>query len=344
MKINPAWIEAGKGPHCDIPGQDFVDAIYQHIYSNSVFLKLMNTDHPDTRRTASEINAMNDAAKSSPRLPAAWLRVEATRNGWGIYIDNAGGPPQFVFNNVFDCARKIVSLLDPEQVNATLESDSIRRLSEGLLVEANRRADAEKALRLTRGDLELMTAGRDQDRGEHSESIQEYQEQLRNACAEIESHKQSADNNRRLRHAAQAALADYRASTSFTGETKACVDGKIYTIDDLCKEHSDLKERVLYREVEITRLKGVVGRLQKIVHNITTKNNDLEADRDVCKKIGEDREKEIHALRIQNADLAENNAQWKGSAEDWRNDNATLTQEIVGLRALVADTVRKLTR
>lgn len=375
----------------------------------------MNTDHPDSRRTASEINETNrkqavvnaldsanqriddiqrhlDAVKPSPNLPAAWLHIESANNGWSIFVKDkprfgANIQPDFVFNNVFDCARKIVNLLDPQKVDTTLESVTIKRLSEALLCRhGDNLAQASKIKELEEALL-LMTAGRDQDRAEAKERCDEYQKRIENQKANLvnarmeryisvapddrdamikalhlecdslraqvhelkvqrDTYRQNLANlttvynalvqesghrlnrindleaeltastarNNELINQREHALKRWREDNVLannrlarireleseisalgkllqsTGRTMASVGGQLYTIDDLCKEHSALKEDYDKIQVElanlrtdnrikgeeISRLQGVVGRLQVIVRNVTTKNTDLE--------------------------------------------------------------------
>jgi hypothetical protein len=179
---------------------------------------------------ACNANAITATSKPKQDLPAAWLHVEAANNGWSIYVSKrpmygARSEPDFVFNSVFDCARKVATLLAPDlAIDCTLESEAIRRHSEGLLVEASRRAEAESKLRDAEHALELMTAGRDQDRVEAKERCDEYQKRIEavtsahgqtlvNSFTECEQLKTELAGARARSHAAQLALADLRGET-----------------------------------------------------------------------------------------------------------------------------------
>lgn len=210
------------GPRGDLPNTDWIDAIYFALYTNSAFLKLMNTDHPDSRRTASEINAQQQqrviagayqhADKKEPaRLPAAWLHVEAANNGWSIFVKARPGfgnvcvtQPDFVFNNVFDCARKVADLLQPTGSESRTESDLIAQLAQQGLVDGGTISGLREDLIKVQAALELMTAGRDQDRTEYQEVITRYQGRLETQEQTIKGYQAETDRLKQQRNEARA--------------------------------------------------------------------------------------------------------------------------------------------
>lgn len=333
--INPAWIEAGKHPHWDVPSADWVNAIYRHLFQNSTFLKLLM--NPDKQNTVNQLDAANrriteiqhnlkpgqtvspDGACESPNtkpkqpLPAAWLHVESSANGWCIFVRSHPmvsntTRPDFVFNNVFDCARKVVELLQPGEFQEELEAQTIRKLSDALLIqhgnvarlkedlelmtagreqdkteaiercesyrrqaltEANRRADAEAKYRTAKDALDLMTARRESDAADLRETVETYQARVNGL---VETLKQRDLEILALSRKLESA--PIAADEIPIREIRVCVEGKIYTIDELRKKLTE-------SSIEITALKkegvSTIEAQERVITSLFNRIRELES-------------------------------------------------------------------
>ena len=138
----------------------------------------MNTDHPDSRRTASEIRAI-EAERAKQPLPAAWVYVESTANG-GVF--RQGSPPRRVQRAAGFRIQRRPRLRPqdresfcPESGEHDLQAQQIRKISERLLGAHGDNIRQGSEIKDLENALLLMTAGRDVDRSEHQEVVKTYQ-------------------------------------------------------------------------------------------------------------------------------------------------------------------------
>lgn len=233
--------------------------IEEQLSKKSPFQQLINPMNENKQSVVNEMDAasqrIDEISKPKKDLPAAWLQVEAANNGWIIYFRDRPGyghsvQPDFVFNNVFDCARKIVNLLCPDKGEEELQAVQLRKLSERLMGAHGDNIRQGGEIRDLQHALDLMTAGRDQDRAESGERIQELlatQRDHEEKIAAMDSGfkagvarlKQQRNDARAEVHALRRQITDLKATMEIRSvPTMAVVDGKVFTIDNLCKEYS----------------------------------------------------------------------------------------------------------
>lgn len=328
--------------------QDWVDEIHRFVFQTSTFLKLMNHD-TTPRQTASEIggrfagHACNPDTKPSPARPAAWLHVETAKNGWSVFVNDRPAfgrnvQPDFVFNDVVDCAQKIVTLLCPDKGEAELRGDEIRKLSDALLRWQGEVWTLKERVESLNNEIVLVAAGRDQDRAEHLETVQTYQArvdtlvkqlhdagdcrekaeadrdhwqrtgqglakdsvalraeihtlrtQLAEAQEDAEQWEETAEGWRKDNATATASIRVLNAeiaalnqrlqnSLSIIGrETHACVDGKVYPIDDLCKAHSELTAEFQKLESELCGVRVDQSVKRSVIESLQNRVEELES-------------------------------------------------------------------
>jgi hypothetical protein len=207
--------------------------------------------NPEKQNVVNELNAasqrIDEISKPKKDLPVARLHVESTKNGWAIFLHYYNGfpvatVPDFVFNNVFDCARKIVNLLCPGKGEEELQTVQIRKLSERLL---GAKGDNDRPL------LVAAEADRDhwrkiaQDNAKLAENRLTY---IRSLEVEIRAQNKQFQNE----------PIEILPEEIKVRDIRACVDGQLFTIDDLCKAHSELKKDVANLRTENRQYSEIV--------------------------------------------------------------------------------------
>lgn len=303
----------------------------------------MNTDHPDSRRTASEINELNrqqtaahkiigcDIGKccdESPRKPAAWLHVEASKNGWSVFVrahpHGGTAQPDYVFNNVFDCARKIADLLQPTGCEPRQESDLIAQLAQQGLVDGGTISGLREDLIKVQAALELMATGRDDDAREHQEAIKTYQERVESLVAQVNGYqggcnrlKQQRNEARAEAYVARTEVAQLR-SKLFPADLQ--VDELKRQLECACKQRDEMMEHADRNRAGRITAENHIRRLQAEMLTEANRRAESEAQcADLRDRVEEAIKQRDHAINR------------------WREDNRLAEQRLARIRTLESE-------